>query len=508
MTKLRTLGMGPLVPPQSRKAVSIGKLSVFFVICSATVISAPAQNFSTLLIFDGTDGAGPRGALVQGTDGNFYGTTSAGGAYLHGTIFKITRAGVLTTLHSFNNTDGTSPCAALVQGTDGNFYGTTSDDGINGYGTVFKITAAGALTTLHNFNNTDGANPCAALVQGTDGNFYGTTVYGGAIGSDSCPSNTFEAGGCGTVFKITPAGALTTLHSFNLTDGNQPDAALVQAIDGNFYGTTPFGGASSNPDNLGLGTVFKISPGGALTTLHSFTLKEEGHYPYAGLIQAANGNFYGTTSQGGAIGYGTVFTITPGGKLTTLHSFDDTDGGFLYGGLVQATDGNLYGTATGGGDACAGSEIAQCGTVFKITAAGALTTLHKFQPSGGGFNPYVGVIQATSGKFYGPTAFGGDENCYYPGGCGTVFRFDLGLRPFVSLRRLSGKVGQIVQILGQGFTGATRVSFNGTAASFTVKSDTYLTTIVPARATTGFVTVTEPGVVLKSNQKFCVTSTD
>ncbi len=223
----------------------------------------------------------------------------------------------LTTLHAFAGypNDGSAPSAGLVQATDGNFYGTTYAGGTSGNcqggcGTVFRITPGGTLTTLHSFDCYDGASPTAALVQGTDGNFYGTTYGGGA--------NQYY----GTVFKITPSGTLTSLYSFcaqaNCTDGSMPYAGLVQGTDGNFYGTTLEGGANSGC-SLGsgtCGTVFKITPGGTLTTLHSFCAQSgcaDGGNPYAGLVQASDGNFYGTTFERGANGYGTVFKITPSG---------------------------------------------------------------------------------------------------------------------------------------------------------------------------------------------------
>ena len=254
-------------------------------------------------------------------------------------------AQTLTTLHMFAGypSDGGVPDAGVVQATDGNFYGTTYQGGSSsncqgGCGTVFKITSAGTLTTLHSFDWYDGASAIGALVQGSDGNLYGTTYGGGAEPR------------VGTVFKITPGGALTTLYSFcaqaNCTDGQQPYAGLVRGTDGNFYGTTLEGGANTGC-SLGAGTcgtVFKITPGGALTTLHSFCAQAgcaDGGNPYAGLVQARDGNFYGTTFERGANGYGTVFKITPGGTLTTLYSFcsqtNCADGQYPYAGLVQAT---------------------------------------------------------------------------------------------------------------------------------------------------------------------------
>ena len=401
----------------------MGKSSLFkmvcivFVFCAATAIASPAQILTTLHSFAGSpnDGNTPNAGLVQGSDGNFYGTTVKGGASASicqdgcGTVFQVTRAGTLTVLHSFcvnyPCADGIAPYAALVQGTDGNFYGTAYSGGkFNSGGTVFKITPAGALTALYNFcsqtNCADGRQPYAGLVQGTDGNFYGTTFEGGA--SDH-----------GTVFKITPGGALTTLYSFcalrNCIDGIGPYAGLVQATDGNFYGTTYEGGA------VDYGTVFKITPAGTLTTLYSFCSKTncaDGYIPYATLVQATDGNFYGTTTQGdGAYGNGgTVFKITPSGALTTLYSFcaqaGCTDGTVPQSVLVQASDGNFYGTTQeAGGTNCANNPN-HCGTVFKITPAGELTTLYRFDYSDGKW-PIAGLVQATDGNFYGQPTLAG-----------------------------------------------------------------------------------------------------
>jgi uncharacterized repeat protein (TIGR03803 family) len=234
-----------------------------------------------------------------------------------------------TTLHSFDSTDGATPFAGLILATDGNLYGTTGGQGTSGGGTVFKITPSGTLTTLYNFcaraNCTDGNIPIAGLVQATNGNFYGTTLGGGVF---------LE----GTVFEITPSGALTTLYTFcaqtNCTDGQAPGSALVQGTDGNFYGTTALGGSGTPP----VGTVFKITPSGSLTTLHSFD-RTDGEQPYGTLIQATNGNFYGTASIGGANGNGTVFKITSSGALTTLYNFcaqsNCADGGNPIAGLLH-----------------------------------------------------------------------------------------------------------------------------------------------------------------------------
>ena len=262
--------------------------------------------------------------------------------------------------------DGANPNAGLIQGRDGNFYGTTSVGGTNKYGTVFRITPDGAETVLHSFftgspGNRDGLVP-NGLILGSDGNFYGTTSQGGA------------AGASGTVFKITPTGTETMLYSFGAdgsTDGSSPTGNLVQASDGNFYGTTQYGGA------YGGGTVFKVTPSGVETVLYSFVNvsgSTDGFSPSGGITRGSDGNFYGTTSAGGAYGFGTVFRITASAAETVLYSFSgcqvnqsyevcgingSTDGANPNGALIQARDGNFYGTTATGG--------LLVGTVFKLT---------------------------------------------------------------------------------------------------------------------------------------------
>jgi uncharacterized repeat protein (TIGR03803 family) len=458
-------------------------------------VALPAQTFTTLLSFSGTNGEDPEAVLVQGTDGDYYGATYSGGAGL-GTVFKITTSGTLTTLHSFDDTDGANLNAGLVQGTDGNFYGTTEIGG--GLGSAFKITPGGTLTTLYNFcqftNCTDGDTPYAGLFQDTDGNFYGATALGG--GSNACEA------GCGTLFRITPSGVLATMHRFQGPDGEYPEASLIQGADGNLYGTTTFAGGNGEG-----GTVFKITPGGTLTTIYNFCSQAgctDGIVPN-GLVQASNGDFYGTTVAGGVNGYGEVFRLTPSGALTTLYSFcplsNCTDGDTPYAGLVLATDGNFYGTASLGG--VTNSNCTEgCGTVFKVTPSGVLTVLHSFDYTDG-YRPIAGLIQGTDGTFYGTTAFGGaNSTCEI--GCGTVFSLSVGLRPFVETKPSSGAVGATVKILGTNLTGATSVTFNGTAAVFTVVSRSLIATTVPAGATSGKVQVTVPSGTLTSNVRFTV----
>ena len=478
-------------------------LTTLTLMVAATTGATAQTTFTTLHSFDGTDGETPNAGLVQATNGNLYGTTRTGGTNTWGTVFEITPGGKLTTLYSFcvqggDCPDGVYPNGGLVQATNGYLYGTTYQyGGGDRFGTVFKITVGGKLTTLRSFAGvpTDGAEPDAGLVQATNGNLYGTTYIGGT---------TVEGGtvGGGTVFKITPGGTLTTLHSFCLQsdcpDGIFPEAALVQATNGNLYGTTQQGGLYGT----GPGTVFQITPSGELTTLYRFCdISGCGAYPEAGLIQATNGNLYGTTFQGGAYGYGMVFEITPSGKLTTLYSFcavingkgECPDGAFPTGKLVQATDGNLYGTTRGGVDGH--------GTVFEIPILGGkLTTLHSFDGTDGG-SPH-GLVQDTNGSFYGTTSGGGTS------GYGTVFSLSVGLDPFVETQTTSGKEGSKIGILGQDFSSASVVEFGGAqATTITLTGTTFITATVPAGSLTGSVTVTTGTTTLTSPQTFNVTPT-
>jgi uncharacterized repeat protein (TIGR03803 family) len=351
----------------------------------------------------------------------------------------------LTTLQSFDGTDGRGPFT-LVLGADGNIYGITSTGGTTtpcpfnnepGCGTIFEITPAGALSTLHSFNGTDGVGIGAGLIQGSDGTFYGTTTQGSIYGY-------------GTVFSIIPGGSLVTLYTFctatNCPDGSTPNG-LVQGSDGNFYGTTAYGGNDCplNGQNGSCGTIFKITPEGALTTLYTFP-KGPGSFgpnywtPYepSAVVQGTDGNFYGPAfggnnpcgEGGGYDAYcGTLFKVTPDGALTTLYSFctqpSCTDG-FGPSGLVQGSDGNFYGTTAYGGNEC--NELAlsynSCGTVFKITPEGTFTTLHMFDWTDGA-GPAGGL---PSGSVGSGLIQGSDGNFYgttYAGGAdgyGTIFK--------------------------------------------------------------------------------------
>jgi len=396
---------------------------------------ASAQTLTTLWQFNGTDGSYPNGGLVQGSDGNFYGTTEYGGTndydppnyeYGEGTVLKITTQGTLTTLWQFGSspTDGKYPTAGLVQGSDGYFYGTTYEGGTNGLpygeGTVFRISSAGTLTTLWQFGSspTDGKYPTAGLVQGSDGYFYGTTWQGGTNNE-------------GTVFKITTQGTLTTLYQFGSgpTDGVLPDAGLVEGSDGYFYGTTENGGTNGGVA-AGGGTVYRISSAGTLTTLWQFgSSPTDGEEPAAGLVQGSDGYFYGTTYFGGTNYDGVVFRISSAGALTTLWQFggSPTDGTAPFAGLVQGSDGYFYGTTTYGGT---NNLPYGAGTVFRISSAGTLTTLWQFgsSPTDGKY-PIAGLVQGSDGYFYGTTWQGGTNNEGVVFQDGVVFQLSVPLSP-------------------------------------------------------------------------------
>jgi uncharacterized repeat protein (TIGR03803 family) len=460
-----------------RKLCSFG---LFVLALLALFGVAPAQTYTKLWDL-GTQTGDPLnpawlGTFAQGRDGNLYSTTQGGGDNALGAVFQLTPSGTMTKLFSFDNTKGAQPYGGLTLGTDGSLYGTTYVGGSTGFGTIFKITTGGTLKSLHSFNgNTEGELPTAPPVQGVDGNFYGSTGNGGT--------------NFGVIYRMTSSGNLKVLYTF---DGVAPHGryprALVLGIDGNFYGTSRGGGTNND------GTIFKMTPSGKLTTLHSFT-GPDGQFPDSSIIQGNDGNFYGTSRGGGTDGLGVIYKMTPAGVLTVIHNFLETDGlGYSpFSGLVQATDGKFYGTAIGPSH----------GLLYQITSTGTYTVVHFFAGADGQ-SPQVAMIQHTGGTLYGDTDAGGVGNigCVT---CGVLYSLNMGLGPFVGIVNWSGTVGTTIELLGQGFTGTTKVSFNGVrATTFTVVSDTYLTAVVPAGATTGFISVTTPGGNLKSNRKFLV----
>jgi len=393
-----------------------------FTIVTAWYLGAPCIHastaFTTLFSFNGTNGAGLVAGLVQGADGNFYGTAPNGGPNSNGTVFAVSPDGsFFTNFYNFTGgTNGANPVGGLVVGTDGNFYGTTFSGGTSNWGTVYQITPHGAFNQLAQLSGTNGANPDVALVQASDGSFYGGTKYGGPY-----PVTTFQGTGYGSIFQVTTNGMLSTPVLFAGTNGANP-TALVLANDGNFYGVTTWGGNTSQV-RWGVGTIFRLSPDGTFTNLYIFSGGNDGGFPQAGLVQGQDGIFYGTTQVGGTNQIGTVFKITPGGQFQSLLSFPASSiGSYPYAAMVQAGDGNFYGTTYIGGDP------SQHGTIFKITPAGGLTPLIQFSGTNGfnpGANPQSSLVLGADGNFYGTTMNGGAYNK------GTVFRLSLPLAPVI-----------------------------------------------------------------------------
>ncbi|HYW76133.1 MAG TPA: choice-of-anchor tandem repeat GloVer-containing protein [Gammaproteobacteria bacterium] len=341
-------------------------------------------------------GVQPNAGLIMDNSGNLFGTTSGGGTSDCGMVFELSSANVKTVLHSFCSTsvDGLGPSPGLVMDGAGNLYGTTFGGGEYDVGTIFKVSPSGSETVLHSFGSpgADGNNPEAGLVMDNHGYLYGTTLNGGA-------------NGLGAVFKLGPTGVESVLYSFvSITTGGplpNADTDLIMDGAGNLYGTTYASGKN------GFGMVYKISPAGTRTILHSFGTGTDGQYPKSGLVLDSAGNLYGTTSGGGEFGVGTVYEISPSGTETVLYSFGSSgnDGADPQAGLVMDGSGNLYGTTYRGGKF-------SDGTVFEISSAGTETVLYSFGSSAtDGRNPAPGrLTMDTNGNLYGTTLYGGAYN--------------------------------------------------------------------------------------------------
>ena len=403
---LKISGAGPRFG-STKLAVAMTYGAVILAVLSALLLaarSAHAQTESVLYTFCSIgapqycyDGAQPTGNLVLDSHGNLYGTTTWGGSEVAGgTVFKVTPSGTETVLHGFDGAgggpDGYNPYfAGVVFDKAGNLYGATDLGGADRAGTVFELSPTGTETVLHTFayNDAGGTGPLAGVILDKAGNIYGTTATGGT------GNNGY---GYGTVFKITPTGTYTVLYSFTGgTDSCFPqNAALVLGKKGFLYGTTSGESCSS------FGTVFKLSPAGTMTVLHTFVNdRADGLDPKAGLVLDKAGNLYGTTYFGGANASGTVFIVTPSGTETVLHSFTGSDGANPQASVVRDVAGNIYGTTYYGG-------AHSLGTVFKLTPTGTETVLHSFAgyPADGAY-PLTGVVLGKKGILYGATYGGG-----------------------------------------------------------------------------------------------------
>jgi uncharacterized repeat protein (TIGR03803 family) len=492
----------------SKALLTLGVALACAAISLSLAVRSQAQTYTNLDYFNKQDGwDGAAGPMIQGTDGNFYGATIVGGANVvgpvfgGGNVFQLSPSGDLRSIYSFcsqpNCADGQYPLWGPVLASDGNLYGVASVGGsyagsIYGSGTFYKLTLGGEFTLLYTFCP---SSPC------TDGDGPNGII----LGSDGNFYGATAAGGefgGGTVFQISSTGKLTVLHSFcsltNCKDGKNPQYPPIQASNGNFYGTTLEGGST------GGGGVYELTPSGTYTVIHNFCSLPgctDGEQPTT-IVQGADGNIFGATVGGGSKGYGwgTVFEITSTNQYIVLDSFDILRA-HPFAGLALANDGNFYGTTMGAGT---GTGI-NGGTVFEVTPEGRYTQLYTFSECKGGYNPSAPLFQGTDGLIYGTTAYGGYTTPDGCGGYGTIFTLANGLGPLVKTVPVAGPIGQSVLILGNGLTGSTSVTFDGVEAAFTVESDTYIKATVPTGATTGAVSVVTPSGTLNSNPQFVVT---
>jgi uncharacterized repeat protein (TIGR03803 family) len=397
-------------------------VSSVFVLLTVIPVSAPGTRLATLHAFmGGNDGYKPS-LLTQGMDGNIYGTTEFGGGHHAGSVFMVTPGGVVTNIASFDTVAGFGPMGGVVEGPDGNFYGTTRFGGTNDAGNVFMMTppqtnfvlnpgsgisviVSSTLVNFYSFTGgADGNNPLAPLIRGADGNLYGSTETGGDFGD-------------GNLFMVSTNGAITNLYSFtNGIDGGFPTNALMQAVDGNFYGVTTFGGVSN------LGSIFRLTPAGAFSTVYSFTGGLDGKFPDGPLVQGLDGSLYGSTRHSTLHNiefYGVLFKVTTGGAFTTLYILNQPDGHYPAAGMIQGNDGVFYGTAEYGGGS------ADDGTVYCVTSGGTPMTLFSFNGFDDGAHPEAPLVQGADGNLYGTASSGGQF------GDGTVFRLAVPMRPLL-----------------------------------------------------------------------------
>jgi uncharacterized repeat protein (TIGR03803 family) len=373
-------------------ARALSGLSAFVAACalaSFLLVVASAGSAQTTLITlhtftgSGSDGAYSYARLVRDSAGNLYGTTAGGGAFNHGTVFRVDASGNETVLYSFSGgEDGSNPRSGLLLDTAGNLYGITAGGGIfPGQGVIFKLAPDGEETVLHALTTAEGTGSGSGLIVDPSGNFYGTTESGGAHN-------------LGVVFKLDTSGNYSVLHSFGkrgTLDGVEPFAGLVRDAAGNIFGTT-FGGG-----HYGAGTVYKVDASGNESVLYSFRGGSDGEFPSSTLVLDRAGNLYGTTDAGGSGGLGTVFKVAPSGIEKILHSFDHVnDGASPFVGLVKDGTGNLYGVTDGGGTYGHGS-------IFRVDKSGNETVLYSFTGGPDGARPEAALWRDAAGNLYGTT---------------------------------------------------------------------------------------------------------
>jgi uncharacterized repeat protein (TIGR03803 family) len=470
---------------------SIRRLFITSVAAVATLslpMMAIAQTVAGLYEYPGTNnnttGLTNTASIAQGLDGNNYMSDQTDGEYGLGSVYDISPAGNPTTLYSFCeeggscSTTGALPFGGVTLGSDGNFYGTVQNGGTYGFGQVVKLTSKGVRTTVYNFTGAlpgDGGAPDYPVFLATDGDLWGV-----------------QNNSCGGVFKVTLKGVISN-YAFDCTNGSNPNLP-TEGSDGNFYGTTIRGGDASCG---GCGVIYKVTPAGKITVLYTFTASSsDGAYPYGVLVEGSDGNYWGVAEQGGTVGAGSIFKISPSGKFTQVYSFTGApDGAYPITGLTLGSDGNFYGTTNSGGENNAGA-------IFEITTSGKYSVLYSFVPStvGPGFGPCTVMFQNTNGIFYGNTCGNSLGGSYF-------YSLNMGLSPFVRTVSPSGQVGATIEFLGQNFTGTTEVEFAGVAATFKVVSATELTAVVPTTAVTGLVSVVTPSGKLTATSNFLVLPT-
>jgi uncharacterized repeat protein (TIGR03803 family) len=472
-----------------RTVLSILTLTLLFAALATAQTVVPLYTYPET--DEGDTGVAAPAQFAQGADGQLYSTIETNGTYNSGTVYKISTEGDYTPLYNFCAEGGNClvtggyPLGGVTLGLDGNLWGTTQNGGKDAYGTVFKMTPAGTLTSVYQFDGNEAGTPIYTVLQGTNGDMYGVT----------------QGTHYGTFFRLTIKGVIT-IYPFDYDNGYEPNLP-TQASDGNFYGTAQYGGGGT----CECGVIYKATAGGKITVLHVFTgtvsaTDYDGNRPIGVLVQDSEGYLWGTTYQGGEYNEGTIFKIATTGKdYEVVYSFQYAEpellGQLPLAGLTLGTDSNLYGVASRGG-------TNNYGATFQVTPAGDVTFLYNFCAVAGcadGIVPETPVIQHTDGKFYGTAS--GNSLC-----CGTFFSFDMGLPPFTSSTANEGKVGATIDFLGQGFTDTTSVSFDGTlATSFKAISDTLLSVKVPVGALTGLVKIITSKGTLAGTRNFKVLPT-